>query len=608
MLQDIRKHAQGRAAKIIVGGIAVVLGCFGLESVFMHFTGLGADKDTALVRVNGEVIARAAVDSQLRAMAAQGQIPEGGEAEARRALRSRLIDSTLLRQYLTKGGFTVSRDETIQYLMQAHGLNSAADVEQALKQAAAQNRVSVDSILAQYRQMLQLELMDGAIAASTWTTPAERQRLAALQQETRTFRYRLLSAHDLAQPVHVSNEEMLQYYEAHKADFVRPEQVRFDYILLDRDAMGSSRPVSEEALHTAYERKVATAKRLVSDIVINITPARDEAAARARMNDVQQRLAKGESFASLARRYSDDAASAARGGDLGAVEPGIYGGPFDSAVQSLQVGQHSAPVLMDGALHLLTVTGLDVGSFDSMKAALTRDVQRQQAGAPYEDAARRLADLVDESDDFEAVAKQLGVALQHSDWLAKRDHRAPFNNPKVMDEAFDPSVKNKGYNSQVIRLDDHRTMVLHVTAARDAAQLSFADVSDQVRARVEQQKIAQALSVLGQKSIEQLSQGSQGTEGGWTQVNAVMRGSVDVEPAVLAAAFTVARPTDAKPRYAFRMLPEGTRGVLIMLQKTDVRASDSEDGRIKAELERVRGSAISASVLEQLRREAHIEG
>lgn len=606
MLQDIRKHAQGRAAKIVVGGIVVALGGFGLESVFTHFAGTGATKDTELVRVNGEAIPRSAVDNQIRTLMAQGQLPDGGEAEARSALRKQLIDSTLLRQYLDKNGFTVSRAETVQYLMPMLGTNNVDDAEQALKQIAAQNRISVDTILNQYGQMLQLQLMDGAIAASTWTTPTERQRLVTLQQETRTFRYRMLSARDLVQPVSVSDDEMQQYYEAHKADFVRPEQVRFDYILLDRDAMSSMRPVADDVLRAAYDRRVAAANRRAADIVINVTSARGEAAARARMSEIQQQLAKGESFAALAHRYSDDAASAAKGGDLGVIEPGIYGEQFDKTVQALKVGQYSEPFMMDGALHLLTVTGLDITSFDRMKAALTQEIQQQQASAPYDEAARRLADLVDESDDFSAVAKALGVELKHSDWLAKADRTRPFDNPKVMAEAFDPSVKDKGYNSQVISLDDHRTLVLHVTASRASEQLSFADVRDQVRARVKQQKVTQALEAHGQQSIEQLRKGQLSTDG-WTYANDLTRGSVNAEPAVLAAAFTVPRPSNDQPQYAFRMLPDATRGVLIALQETGVQKDDSQDDRVKAELERLRSNNLSSAMLEQLRRQARIE-
>ena len=608
MLQDIREHAKGKAAKIVVAVIAVVLCSFGLESLFSHVTGIGAPKDTSLIRINGEAVSRAPIDEQIAEMRKQGQLDDGAEADMRKRMQEQLVVTTLLRQYMDNGRMRISASEALQALAAQYTQLQAPDVagiEQNLQSLAAQNHLSADTIIDAQQRSMQSQLLGEGLKASVWSTPSERQQLVALQQEQRTFRYKLLSARDVAQSINATAQEMQQYYDEHKAEFVRPEQVRFNYVLLDRDALSAAVPVDDAALHSLYERKLAASQPIASDIVVAISSSRDEAAARARMAEAQQRLDQGESFASVARRYSDDPASASRGGDLGAISPDSFGDDFYQQVQALKVGQRSKPFVLDGAVHLVSVTGQSIGSFDSMKGVLANEIRQPQAFATYDKAVHKLGDLVDESDDFSAVAKALNVPLLTSDWMAQTDLQ-PFNTPKVMAEAFDPSVKDKGYNSQLIKLDDHRTMVLHVIESRAAQQLSFDDVKDQVRAHVEQQKAAQAIDAQGHQLVQQLQQGKGSTEG-WIQVRNAGRANIDADQAVLAAAFTLPRPHGDQPQYAFRTLSSGDRGVVIMLQSTNVDASDSQKARLGNEIENARVRALSDALIEQLQRQAKIE-
>ena len=604
MLQDIREHAKGKAAKIIVAGIAVVLCSFGLESIFSHFTGIGANKDKSLIYINGEAVSRASIDKQIAEMDRAGQLPEGSEPEMRQLLQQQLVIMTALRQYLSNSHVRVFEQEVLQIIGDQNGAKDLDEARAMLQQLAAQQNVAPDVLLNEFINRLQWQLFQQAVDASVWNTPSERQQLLALQQENRTFRYKVLTSRELTQPIEVSQQDMQQYYDEHKADFIRPEQVRFNYVLLDRDSISSDLPIDESALRQAYASKLADARPRVSDIIINISSTRNEDAARARMSEAQQRLNQGESFASVAHRYSDDSVTAARGGDLGFLDEEVFGKVFADQVKALKVGQLSKPFIMDGALHLVQVTGQDIDSFDNMKKALADEIRLQKSDAPYEKAVRKLGDLVDESDDFSAVAKTLGVPLQTSDWLAQADRQA-FNNPKVMAEAFDPSVKDKGYNSQVIRLDDHRTMVLHVIDSRPAQQLSFDEAREQVHALVEHNRIAQAIDARGHQWVQQLQQGKANTDS-WTQVRDAGRSSVDSDPAIIAAAFSTPRPKGEQPQYMFHALGNGDRGVVIMLQKAAVNTNGSLQERLDNELKQARARDIVSSLVEQLQKQAKV--
>ena len=74
-----------------------------------------------------------------------------------------------------------------------------------------------------------------------------------------------------------------------------------------------------------------------------------------RLNDIKQRVQKGEAdFATFARLNSADA-SATRGGDLGWLLPGDTVPEFEAAMKNLKPGEISDPVRSPFGYHLIQV-------------------------------------------------------------------------------------------------------------------------------------------------------------------------------------------------------------------------------------------------------------
>jgi peptidyl-prolyl cis-trans isomerase SurA len=74
-----------------------------------------------------------------------------------------------------------------------------------------------------------------------------------------------------------------------------------------------------------------------------------------RIRQLEMRLRAGEDFATLARSNSQDALSAARGGDLGWLSPGDTLPDFESAMDRLAPGEISEPVQTRFGWHLIQV-------------------------------------------------------------------------------------------------------------------------------------------------------------------------------------------------------------------------------------------------------------
>lgn len=79
--------------------------------------------------------------------------------------------------------------------------------------------------------------------------------------------------------------------------------------------------------------------------------------ARLRAAQLKQRIEGGELFQDLARANSDDKASAADGGNLGWVNPGVMVKPFENAMNQLKEGEISDPVRTAFGWHILQVQG-----------------------------------------------------------------------------------------------------------------------------------------------------------------------------------------------------------------------------------------------------------
>ncbi len=106
-------------------------------------------------------------------------------------------------------------------------------------------------------------------------------------------------------------------------------------------------------------------------VLVELTPNRDENQARARAEEVRERLSQGADFASVAREYSDDSGSALNGGELGWVRPGQTVPTFEEAMRGLGVNQISQPVRSQFGYHVIEVE-------ERRRQNVTQESQREQ--------------------------------------------------------------------------------------------------------------------------------------------------------------------------------------------------------------------------------------
>lgn len=604
MLQSIRDRSRSWGAKIIIGAVVVTMALFGVESL----VGLLGNSGDEVAQVNDEPITRQQLEIEVQRAIRSGQVPPDQERALRAEMLDMLITERLLTQYAEQGGLYVSEQQLDQLIVT---LPEFQDAQGRFDRDLFRNRLaSAGFTPLSFRKQLAVDLkrqqVQQGLAVSGFTLEEERERLAELQRQTRSFRHHALTPDDLAAAPEITEQDLQAYYEAHRDDYRRPEQVKVNYVVLDRQQMADEAEVSEEALREAWQAGAAEADRRVSHIMVTFGDERSREEARARLEQVQARLAEGEAFAELAAEVSDDTSTSDAGGDLGVISRGFFGEAFEEAAFALGEGEVSGIVETDNGLHLIKVTELDRPAFEERREALRAELALEQVDDAFNERAQRLIDDSFAADDLASVADDLGLTLQQSDWVGRNVVDGVLSEPGVMAQAFSEDVLENGYNSEVIELDEDRRLVLRVAEHRDATTLPLDEVKGEVEAAVREAKTREALVELAARQVESLRAGET-LDIDWQRAEAVSRqGGSALSEALVQAAFRLPHPEGDQPVYGHA--EDGERVVLIALERV-------QDGEPNAQMEtfvanmaeRLRAQAAIQGLLDDLREKASIE-
>jgi peptidyl-prolyl cis-trans isomerase SurA len=107
----------------------------------------------------------------------------------------------------------------------------------------------------------------------------------------------------------------------------------------------------------ASEKVLTIPQTHASHILLRLGGQQSQSTARAQLAQVKQRIERGElAFEDAAKELSQDA-SASSGGDLGWASPGQFVPEFEDAMNVLQIGEISNPVVSRFGVHIIKVLG-----------------------------------------------------------------------------------------------------------------------------------------------------------------------------------------------------------------------------------------------------------
>ncbi|MGO4324900.1 SurA N-terminal domain-containing protein [Pseudomonas sp. P9_35] len=621
MLQNIRDNSQGWIAKTIIGVIVALMALTGFDAIFKATT-----NSNEAAKVNGENISQnelsQAVDMQRRQLMQQlGKDFDASlldEKMLRDSALKGLIDRKLLLQGAHDAKFAFSEAALDQVILQTpefqvDGKFSPERFDQVIRQLGYGRM--------QFRQMLAQEMLIGqlraGLAGSGFVTDAQVLAFARLEKQTRDFATLNIKADPAS--VKLTDDEVKAYYDQHAKEFMTPDQVVIDYLELKKASFFDQVSVKDEDLQAAYQKEIAnlSEQRRAAHILIEVNDKVTEAQAKTKIEEIQARLAKGESFEALAKEFSQDPGSANNGGDLGYAGPGVYDPEFEKALYALNKDQVSAPVRTDFGLHLIKLLGVEapeVPTFASLKDKLTRELKTQQVEQRFVEATKQLEDASFEASDLAQPAQDLKLTVHTSAPFGREGGEGIAANRAVVTAAFSPEVLDEGANSTAIELDPETVVVLRAKEHRKPEQLPLESVAGPIRAQLTKEHASAAAKTRADELIAGLRDGKAALDKpvggqGWKATQAATRNQEGIDPAVLQALFRMPKPESKdKPTFTSVTLPDGSLMVVRLNGVNEAAAPTDEE---KAEYRRYLASRVGqqdfAAYRKQLESQAEIK-
>lgn len=441
----------------------------------------------------------------------------------------------------------------------------------------------------------------------------------------------------------VEQSELEALYEQRKNKLRSPLKVEFKYIDLNIEDLAAKIDVTTDQVREAWEERadefIVGEERAASHILLRLdrnAPETEAAATENRMQELRDRILKGESFADLARSFSADPGSARNGGSLGRFKKGVMVPEFEQSVFSLAVGDLSQPIRTDFGYHLIQVDDIlqEKAKFSEVKDQVRAGLKRELAEEEYDRLRERLSfNAFEFATSLDASSRETGLPIQESGLVS--DGEELMAHDAVRREIADLSGKNRtGRNSELIEVEEGRTVVVNLDKFELPAKLDLEGARPILHAEIIENREKKRIEEAAQKAVELLRQGknpnkvSQELGGNYKKVGFISRRDQDQLPAtVLETLFSLPREdraaeSDAKQQqligggaYPLRIDDESW-AVLLYSPQGWRPGNDSQEDKELAEIdeEKVRsaraqavGSADFLAVLIELERSANID-
>ena len=578
MLLDLRETVRN-SKPIKYTLITIIIIPFALVGIGSYLSG-GSVPPVA--EVNGQPINQQQLDQAYQQQRQQlarmfgGQLPEAfaNEGRLRQQALQQLISQQVLESEVANQKFAVG-DATLGRAIRnlpAFQIDGRFDSETYQTQLRASG-MSVPVFEQSFRDDTAMNQFRMGISDTSFTLPSEAERLLALARQTRTVEGVRFDVAKARETIEVTDEEVAAYFEENKESYKFPERAKIRYIEIDSAAIAAGIQITEEEAKTYYDENrgsfILPEQRSVSHILLSDDGSEEERSKK--LSELKVRVEGGESFADLAKEFSDDVGTADLGGSLGIITPGTMDPQFEDAVFGLaSEGDISEPVVSQFGVHLIQLDSITPESgkpFEEVKDEIIAERQQNEADREFFDLREQISEQAfDNPDSLEPAADATGLEIKTSDWLdSDTDSGSVLSNPQLMAAVFSPEVLNDELNSEVIEVGDRHVVVLRVLEHEAPRQKTLEDVRDEVVASLKSKRAVEMLKIRQDAALAKLAEGesaadiAEGDEFA-TAIEQVVLGrqSTELEGGVVSSIFSLPKPAaDGDPVTTAESLSNG---------------------------------------------------
>jgi len=162
--------------------------------------------------------------------------------------------------------------------------------------------------------------------------------------------------------VKITDEDVKNFYEDNKSQYLRPESFRASHIFIAIFPLDKIESTPRQELEAKKDEYAAAAKKTVEQVL--------------------GKLKAGGDFAELAKQHSQDNGSRENGGDLDFIYKGVFDPAFDAAVSKLKPGEMSDVVQTPYGFHIIKLVETqpeEQVQFADMKESIQQHLFNQRA-------------------------------------------------------------------------------------------------------------------------------------------------------------------------------------------------------------------------------------
>jgi peptidyl-prolyl cis-trans isomerase D len=607
----------------ILGALALVFAAWGAYGI----VNLNFSTSSYAAKADGQTISIAqARNAWLHAQAQLqqefgGNIPASVQKTVQNQVLERLITDALVSARTEKLGYRVSESQLLAAIRHEAAFQVGGHYSPAIaKEVLAENGMTIDDLQNLERSNQRREqLMDG-IMSSDFVTPTEAARAQALRNEEREIRYAVLPADRYKSDAPIAAAAIEAYYKAHQAEYLVPQSVDLRYGLLTLAQVASSETVSDAAVQQLYDkdksRFVVPERREASHILIAF--GKDPAAALKKAEHILALAKSGQSFAALARKYSQDPGSAKNGGSLGWIERSGFVKPFADALFGIKkVGDIVGPVKSQYGYHIIKLDGIEPGrtkTLAEVRPQLLAQLQQKKATNRFGDIEDSLQNsLQNPGASLAGLAKQYKLTTGEVPQFVRGSGGAPLGAAApVQTRVFGGNAIPTGSLGGPVILNNDEMVIFKVVARHPAHVKPLADVRDSIVAALQKQRETDAAlaaakaaraQLLAGTSFDQVAKSLKVTAG---PARFIGRGDPSVPAQIESVAFDSPKPVHG-PVYEAVPLQNGGAALIAI---TQVRSQPQANPYLQQALEQQQlqadGQAEALGYLAQLRATAKV--
>lgn len=516
MMDRLREGANSIVVKLILGLIILAFVFAGVGNYLVSGSNNNVAEvgSTPITRQDFESAyqnQRSRLQAQMGDYFGQLMAQPGYVDSLRQSVLQEMINDALMLQLADDLGLKISDQQVRQAIVDIPAFQNNGQFDKETYQSALRvNGYTPDSFAQVMRRSLLQEQLTQALQNSEFALPSEVKQQVGLLTQTRNIERVTIAADQFADQIQLSDQEIQDYYQAHQAQFSRPEQFKLSYIEFSAQGLQSSVSVTQQDIDTYYQEHLSDFTSEEQRRVRHILFRGDDAEQQAKA--ALTKLQAGADFAELAKQESQDGGSADNGGELGWIEKGTMAPEFEQAAFALaKAGDLSGVVKTNFGYHIIQLEEIKAGDaqpLSQVQDQIKQDLVYEKVADQYYDLQNKIDQAAFESpDSLDSAAKIAGVNIEHTDFISQDDLPDVLKQPAVEQALNSDEVKLQGLNSAAIEVGSEHIVVVRVDDSREATVLPLEDVKPQVVSQLTAQKSLDKAQDLATQLVTGLEKG-----------------------------------------------------------------------------------------------------